>query len=236
MAITKTLQDKKKSKKTKLEILRPRTAYNFFYRYQRDSILKAMTVSLSPEEKKNTLYEAPDPYSWFLASSRKKRPHRKTHGLIGLQQLTKTVAKRWKEADNETKDIFTRLAEQDKIRYRHESNSINASTMQTTKPFSYSNPDKYQQIYPMGPNIHFSDHCRNMRYTPSSRNLDVSQGIHNTRGFVSCNPITYEYEPLDFKKKSDLRHHQTPDNNDCGFINRILSNEECDILHLLLQE
>jgi len=46
-----------------------------------------------------------------------KRPHRKRHGLISLQQLTKTVAKRWKEASPETREKFRSLAERDKVRY-----------------------------------------------------------------------------------------------------------------------
>lgn len=122
MAISKRGPTKSKaSKDTKDEVLRPRTAYNFFYRYQRDLILKAKSSSSNNENV--TVPNFQTDHFWSFSTSRTKRPHRKTHGLISLQQLTKTVAKRWREADPETRNKFTALAAQDKIRYKNETRS-----------------------------------------------------------------------------------------------------------------
>ena len=114
-----------KSTKTKKEVLRPRTAYNFFYRYQRDLILneKSRLISDNDDEK---LFET------YNDECRRKRPHRKTHGLISLQQLTKTVAKKWKEVSPETRNKFKRLAEEDKVRYTQE--TMTCATETFVKP------------------------------------------------------------------------------------------------------
>ena len=104
------------AKSTKKEVLRPRTAYNFFYRHQRDLILNAQPQLISDNDDE----------------SRRKRPHRKTQGLIGLQQLTKTVAKKWKEVSPETRNKFKRLAEEDKVRYTQE--TMTCATETFVKP------------------------------------------------------------------------------------------------------
>ena len=122
MSISKRGPAKSKtSKDMKDEVLRPRTAYNFFYRYQRDLILKARSSSSNNENV--TVPSLHTDHFWSSSTARTKRPHRKTHGLISLQQLTKTVAKRWREADPETRNKFTALAAQDKIRYKNETRS-----------------------------------------------------------------------------------------------------------------
>ena len=105
----------------KKEVLRPRTAYNYFYSYQRDLILK---------EKKNVEQSINDDFVRMNKNGfnsiccnklgRHKRQHRKTHGLIGLQELTRTVAKKWKETSKETKKFFKVLADNDKRRYQME--------------------------------------------------------------------------------------------------------------------
>jgi len=98
------------------EVLRPRTAYNFFYRYQRDMILKSKSLSAQNDK----IIELPVLEIDLCNRPKRKRVHRKTHGLVSLQQLTKTVAKRWRELDKSSRDKFIALAEQDKIRYRNE--------------------------------------------------------------------------------------------------------------------
>jgi len=98
------------------EVLRPRTAYNFFYRYQRDMILKSKSLAT----QNNEILELPILEIDLCMRPKRKRVHRKTHGLVSLQQLTKTVAKRWRELDKDSKSKFIALAEQDKIRYRNE--------------------------------------------------------------------------------------------------------------------
>ena len=95
-------------------ILRPRTAYNYFYKHQRSLILKEKSKTSTSKSNKTCVTDLEDSFDNELFT---KRPHRKTHGLISLQQLTKTVAKRWKEASPETREKFRSLAERDKVRY-----------------------------------------------------------------------------------------------------------------------
>jgi len=89
-------------------ILRPRTAYNFFYRHQRGLILNERSTT---SEKS---------YDEAVGENLiKKRTNGKSHGLISLQQLTKIVAKRWKEASPEIREKYKNIAEKDKVRYSH---------------------------------------------------------------------------------------------------------------------
>lgn len=99
----------KRKKCNSQHILRPRTAYNFFYRHQRDIILNEKL-----RDTRNGNNDAGDKIGQDLLNTKSDC---KSHGLIGLQQLTKTVAKRWKEASVEKRRQFKLLAEQDKIRY-----------------------------------------------------------------------------------------------------------------------
>lgn len=50
----------------------------------------------------------------------KRRKHRKTHGMINLQELTRKIAKRWKELKPDMKKQYQDLAKQDAARYREE--------------------------------------------------------------------------------------------------------------------
>jgi len=52
--------------------------------------------------------------SWFLellANQNKKRPHRKSHGLIPFKELAQTVAKNYREIDDETQSFVNEVAE-----------------------------------------------------------------------------------------------------------------------------
>eukprot|EP00580_Thalassiosira_gravida_P020783 CAMPEP_0201681460 /NCGR_PEP_ID=MMETSP0494-20130426/51121_1 /ASSEMBLY_ACC=CAM_ASM_000839 /TAXON_ID=420259 /ORGANISM="Thalassiosira gravida, Strain GMp14c1" /LENGTH=675 /DNA_ID=CAMNT_0048165207 /DNA_START=118 /DNA_END=2145 /DNA_ORIENTATION=+ len=51
--------------------------------------------------------------SWFLellANQNKKRPHRKSHGLIPFKELAQTVAKNYREIDDETQSFVNEVA------------------------------------------------------------------------------------------------------------------------------
>ena len=105
----------------KSKILRPRTAYNFFYRDQRAVILNAklsllhVGASVGKELEKEHKNK-----SSHTHKSKGKRSHRKTHGLISLEQLTKAVAKQWREASLDIREEYRILANKDKIRYTKE--------------------------------------------------------------------------------------------------------------------
>jgi len=92
-------------------ILRPRTAYNFFCKYQRDIILNEKLMIKNENSLKNFVDTV------ACGTPKELRSHRKAQGLICFKQLTKIVAKRWKAASPETRKKFKKIAESDKVRY-----------------------------------------------------------------------------------------------------------------------
>lgn len=238
MSISKKGKGKTCNKNAKDEVLRPRTAYNFFYRYQRDLILKSKALSNSKDGNVDLSHIMPDPFTWCANdSTRRKRPHRKTHGLIGLQQLTKTVAKRWKEADVETKNKFIALAAQDKIRYKNET---------LMRPNHWMHPYNVSSSHPRMPMQHFQypqyirggKQCYPMAVQSST---EINNYPYETRTYGGNRA---SFEPMDFKKRSNFTPMQSLSNPDisCQYetpinaIGAILSAEEYDMLELLMKE
>jgi len=129
----------KVTKKTKKDPHRPikaRSAYNFFYQFQRKMIMDSMFSMETVDEDESELLKIIDPkkkdtieihaelraqFNRFFgnaSTTRKKRPHRKTHGKIEMQTLTKLVALRWKNANNDVRSFFQIEADKDSHRYR----------------------------------------------------------------------------------------------------------------------
>ena len=242
MSISKKSPARSKScKNTKDEILRPRTAYNFFYRYQRDLILKSK-ASCNSNNGEATTSLMPSPFSWSSDSSRRKRPHRKTHGLIGLQQLTKTVAKRWKEVDTETRNKFIALAEQDKIRYKNETLARPTAWMQPYHMINDHARFHYQQNRPLLQHDKMPHFHREAFHYPM--NIGIPSNISNVRNYPYPHEFSHcdrsAYEPIDFKGRSELRpsryasDHTIPVRVESNENN--LSAEEYDMLELLIRE
>lgn len=221
------------------EILRPRTAYNFFYRYQRDLILKSKANSSESKEGDKIPSVISNPITWSGDTARRKRPHRKTHGLIGLQQLTKTVAKRWKEADTETKNKFIALAAQDKVRYRNESLS---RTKVLLHPYHHNMNDgigmQCQQNVVLLRNNEFPHFERKPECFPHEveSNMNINSYPYRYGGYHGDRSLC---EPIDYKKRSEIMP-VFQSNNECIPDQTIsqdnhLSAEEYDMLELLIR-
>ena len=238
MSKLKSHKKNRQCKKNCQDILRPRTAYNFFYRYQRDLILKSKASSVDVNPDVDLLYQNSASLSWGYGTARKKRPHRKTHGLIGLQQLTKTVAKRWREADEKTKNTFILLAQQDKIRYKHE--TISQQNPWLITPHSLPTPlqslqCQYNSPMPKAetPTYPRVESCvlepvrrSNLMPTPACFNANIT---------TTC--TTDIYEPVVLKQESSsvsslfcLKTNQ----NQQYTVDTTLSDEEYDMLDLLI--
>lgn len=234
MPISKRRPTKAKaSKDAKDEVLRPRTAYNFFYRYQRDLILRAR--SSSPSNIENlTLPNLQTDQLWSFSTSRTKRPHRKTHGLISLQQLTKTVAKRWREADTETRNKFTALAVQDKIRYKNETRTKmiqHSFTLLDDHTAVESVRNKFLEDDKL-PDLGRSNDCIPMRVESSSfasfkQEDRVILGVNST--YNATGPKIQSMMIPDYQGSSIVTptHSPSTENN--------LSPEEYDMLDLLIE-
>ena len=89
-----TLNDGKNSSKP-CKPKRPLSAYNLFFKHEREKILAETPV-------------------------RSEGKPRRSHGKIGFGCLARTIADKWKNIDDETRDYFEDLAAEDKARYKQE--------------------------------------------------------------------------------------------------------------------
>ena len=100
--------------------LKALSAYNFFFRHERERILagdksvESEDVHYSYSEKQSLLHN-----HWYRDRSQ-KRCHRKSHGKISFAALSRIVAQRWKELPKHLKKFYQDLAAEDLKRYRHE--------------------------------------------------------------------------------------------------------------------
>lgn len=100
--------------------LKTLSAYNFFFRHERERILADDKDHESDDEfysfskKQSLLYD-----HWYRDRSQ-KRSHRKSHGKISFATLSRIVAQRWKALPENRKKFYQDLAAEDLKRYRHE--------------------------------------------------------------------------------------------------------------------
>ncbi|KAL7462222.1 hypothetical protein ACHAXS_002610 [Conticribra weissflogii] len=110
--------------------VRPFTAYHIFFQLERNYILQSNgTLPDHSQDVDGNASERPRRYrgvimprNWFIAGTRckKKRKDHKIHGVISFLDLTRTIAKNWRQADGETKHYCRNLAESLLHEYRLE--------------------------------------------------------------------------------------------------------------------
>jgi HMG (high mobility group) box len=93
---------------------RPLSAYNLFFRSQRQQLLGSDASS-------------------YPITDQAKRKHRKTHGKIGFEEMAKNVGQKWKDLDEETKSSFEREAAIEKDKYNRAMEEYNRKKRQTEK-------------------------------------------------------------------------------------------------------
>jgi len=94
--------------------LRALSAYNFFFRDERDRIIHDAEHDWSSDKQKKLLADH------WTRDRTKKRRHRKTHGKIDFTTLSKLISSRWKELSKEHKEFYRQVAAQDWERYQRE--------------------------------------------------------------------------------------------------------------------
>jgi HMG (high mobility group) box len=94
--------------------LRALSAYNFFFRDERERQLEHVPMVLDDAKCDKLLEE-----HWYRDRTQKRR-HRKSHGKIPFTQLSKIVSSQWKLLTKEEKDFYRQVSAKDWARYQRE--------------------------------------------------------------------------------------------------------------------
>mmetsp|Transcript_7475 Transcript_7475/g.14167 ORF Transcript_7475/g.14167 Transcript_7475/m.14167 type:complete len:624 (+) Transcript_7475:100-1971(+) len=105
---------KKRKKRPRGHPSRPLSAYNLFFKDERQRILDSLPSSKSSDTgRQEDLKDPRDEITW---PGKRRRPH----GKIGFENLAKEIGARWKGIDEETKEHYKKLALGDLQRYSRE--------------------------------------------------------------------------------------------------------------------
>eukprot|EP00804_Cyclotella_cryptica_P006640 CCRYP_008600-RA/>CCRYP_008600-RA protein AED:0.02 eAED:0.02 QI:750/1/1/1/0/0/2/213/616 len=126
---------------------RPYTEYTMFYQLEREYILHRLLVdkndpqaALDQEQQTQDALFKNDPLmpqryrtlplraDWYISGKSKKpskRKHRKTHGKIGFLELTRMIAARWANVDDETRKYCKMMAAMELVKYKEDVESYN---------------------------------------------------------------------------------------------------------------
>jgi hypothetical protein len=113
-------------------LLKPLSAYNYFFRDERDNILNNFTNDIDPLpppvcDFTQTKMHALLYQHWYADPIKRKRVHRKAHGKVSFQILSKAVAKRWHDLPHEGQFFYRNVALLDKLYYQKELLNIKRS-------------------------------------------------------------------------------------------------------------
>lgn len=103
-------------------LLKPLTPYNYFYRDERDNIVLQISDEHDPlpppvsdfsiEKMQHLLKQ-----HWYVDPVRAKRVHRKTHGKMSFQNLSKIISERWRILPTQGREFYRSVARSDEIYY-----------------------------------------------------------------------------------------------------------------------
>jgi hypothetical protein len=103
-------------------LLKPLTAYNYYYRDERLNIVSQVSLDTDPiphpvcnfsaHKLQYLLYER-----WYVDPVKKKRRHRKSHGKINFLRLSKVISERWHQLSPRGRDFYRAVAQYDTIHY-----------------------------------------------------------------------------------------------------------------------
>jgi hypothetical protein len=109
--------------------VRALSAYNWFFRDERDRILNGGKYEWTQEKQARLLA------SYWHQDRSKKRRHRKTHGKINFTTLSRLVSQRWNELNPSQKQFYRQVAAQDFQRYQREMEEYKKKLEASASPF-----------------------------------------------------------------------------------------------------
>lgn len=117
-------QTKKKMKSKKPK--RPLSAYNFFFKHERERILKKIDEENEKKIDRDETSQELDQQDHEnevdqTGSSSKKSNKKRAHGKISFENLAKTIGVRWAKLDEKDMEYYKELADEDLKRYKKES-------------------------------------------------------------------------------------------------------------------
>lgn len=108
------------AKQQELKPVKALSAYNYFFRDERERILNGEEGDDDySQAKQESLLSG----HWFRDRTKKRR-HRKSHGKIAFTTLSRMVSLRWKDLSTDRKEFFKNIAAKDLDRYRRELNEL----------------------------------------------------------------------------------------------------------------
>jgi hypothetical protein len=111
-------ESKKSRKKPKDRPKRPLSAYNIFFKEERNRILESLPVQ--PPKTEDSVESFVDGEGGQKKRRKRKRKGPAPHGKIGFESLAKLIGKRWQELDEAEMSIYKGKAEEDMQRYKRE--------------------------------------------------------------------------------------------------------------------
>jgi len=125
-------------------VIRPYTSYNLFFQLEREYLLQTKlghkpNIKKLFDTKDESNYQGPPlppryaslilPYDWHIPGKekRRKRSHRKSHGILGFHEMNRQVSSNWKTIDSTTRKFCKSLADMEAIKFKK--NKKNTPTM-----------------------------------------------------------------------------------------------------------
>lgn len=110
-------------------LLKPLTPYNYYYRDERDNIVRHISQEedpfpspvsdFSPSKMDTLLYQ-----HWYVDPVKQKRIHRKSHGKVSFESLSKAISKRWHDLPQEGRAFYRNVSLTDSAYYHHHMKKI----------------------------------------------------------------------------------------------------------------
>jgi hypothetical protein len=118
-------------------LLKPFTSYNYFYRDERKNIVQNFTKEddqLPPpvSDFTRTKLDALLHEHWYVDPLKRKRVHKKSHGIVSFEQLSKTIAERWRSLSDEGRKFYQHVSFLDNVYYHKEFAKVEQSKSTST--------------------------------------------------------------------------------------------------------